>query len=176
MENNSWIIRNPGYRCSQTCSTSVPFCTSTGSKGHWILSNPDMEGRNIMLLVTGVAFSSSFDSGRSTAVVLLVVPGCQLHCWAVKSSCPTVAGPTEPCKCSPLGCSQALPPSQQLAFISIPPSSWACSCPLQQEVDLYGLDRDKCALGKLFHTLSWSHMGAARGWVCSTGHLMAARV
>lgn len=43
MENNSWIIRNPGYWCSQTCSTSVPFWASTGSKGHWILSNPDME-------------------------------------------------------------------------------------------------------------------------------------
>lgn len=45
MKHNSWIIRNysKGYRCSQTCSTSVPFWASTGSEGHWILSNPGME-------------------------------------------------------------------------------------------------------------------------------------
>lgn len=85
MENSSWIIRNTGYRYSQTCSTSVPFWASTGSKGHWIVSNLEMQKRNAILLMTGVAFSSSFVSGRSMAVGGVGVngpcsqlPGCQL--------------------------------------------------------------------------------------------------
>lgn len=49
-----------------------------------------------------------------------------------------------------------------------------CSCPLQQEEDLYELDRDICAVGKLFHTLSWSCMGSSKR-MCSTAHSMAAR-
>lgn len=181
MENNSSIIRNPGYKCSQTWSTSVPFWVSTASKGHWIRSNPVMEKRNPILLVTGVAFSSSFDSGRSTAVgdvgmngPCSQLPGCWLHCWAVTSSCATAAGPTEPCSSSPLGCSQALPPSQQLAFISIPPSSWALQLsPATRRGFVWVGQGYMCCREAFPHPFLELHGSSKR--VCSTAHSMVAR-
>ena len=125
-----------------------------------------------------------FDCGRSLGVGIVGVngpcsqlPGWQLRCWAVKLSCPKAAYPVESCSDRDLLVfpSRMLHrhclPLNKLPFISISPSSWACSCPLQQEEDLYGLDRAIHAGGKAF-PYPFLQLHGSSGRLCSTGNSM----
>lgn len=187
MEKNSWIIRGASTGASRFVSISVPFWASTGSKWHWILSYLEMEKKNPILSYSWMEFSfpAVFDCGRSMGVGGVGVngpcsqlPSWQLHCRAVKLSCPKAACPTESCSDRDLRVSPSRMPHRHclplnnLPFISVSPSSWACSCPLQQEGDLYGLDRAIPAVGKAFpHPLLQLH--GSSGGLCSTGNSVA---
>lgn len=184
-KNNSWIIKGASTGAPRLVSTSVPFWASTGSKCHWLLSNLEVEKRNPILFTNGVAFSSCIwlwekhgSAGVGVNGPCSQLPGWELHCWAVKLSCPKAACPIESCSDG----DQWVSPSRMLhrhclrlnnlPFISISPSSWACSCPLQQEGDLYGLDRAIHGVGKAFLYPFLQLYGSSRR-LCSTGNSMA---
>lgn len=126
-----------------------------------------------------------FDCGRSMRVGIVGVIGpCsqllgwKLHYWAVKLSCPKAACPTESCSDRDL---QVFPssmlhrrclPLNNYPLVSVSLSRWVCTHPLQQEWNLYGLDRAIHDRGKGFpHPFLKLHGSSRR--LCFTGGSMA---